>query len=170
MATSRSENWCQVIPAIHPIADAGGARVRFPGLRRLDPQLRAIVKGAPSHARPSVRPGRSTPGRARAPPVDYVDKHPAAEWPNFAPSLWPNFAPPLTSIATVASSSPRAVFFSGLSIFFRRSVNSDSSRPSCRRLRFGFFSHEMTVSPHVIRGMSADAKNRCSSGECRFMR
>ena len=72
------------------------------------------------------------------------------------------------SIATGASSSLRAVFFSGLSIFLRRSVNSDSSQPSCRRVRFGFFSHEMTVGPHVIRGMSADAKNRCLSVECRL--
>ena len=29
-------------------------------------------------------------------------------------------------------------------------------------------SHEMTIGPHVISGMSADAKNRCSSGECRL--
>ncbi len=43
------------------------------------------------------------------------------------------------------------MFFSGLSIFIRRSVNSDSSQPSCRRVRFGFFSHEMTFGPHVIR-------------------
>ncbi len=63
-----------------------------------------------------------------------------------------------------------AIFFGGLSIFLRRPVNSDSSQPSGRRVRFGFFSHEMTVGPHVIRGMSADAKNRCSSEERRFMR
>ncbi len=54
------------------------------------------------------------------------------------------------SIATRASNSPRAVFFRRLSIFLRRPVNSDSSRPSCRRLRFGFNAHEMTVGPHVI--------------------
>ena len=71
---------------------------------------------------------------------------------------------------TRSSSAVCQCFFSGLSILIRRSVNSDSSQPSCRCVRFGFFSHEMTVGPHVIRGMSADPKNQCSSGECRFMR
>ncbi len=36
----------------------------------------------------------------------------------------------------------------------RRPVNSDSSQPSCRRIRFGFNAHEMAVGPHVIRRMS----------------
>ena len=48
MATSRSEIDSSVIPAIPPIADAGEASVRFLGLRRLDPQLRAITRGVPS--------------------------------------------------------------------------------------------------------------------------
>ena len=28
--------------------------------------------------------------------MDYVDKLPTAEWPNFTPPRWTNFAPPLT--------------------------------------------------------------------------
>ena len=47
---------------------------------------------------------------------------------------------------------PCGVFFGGLAIFFPRPVNSGSSLPSCRRVRFGLFSHETTVGPHVIRG------------------
>ena len=29
--------------------------------------------------------------------MDYVDKLPTAEWPNFTPPRWTNFAPPLTA-------------------------------------------------------------------------
>ncbi len=36
-----------VIPAIPPKADVGGASVRFPRLRRLYPQVRAVGVGAP---------------------------------------------------------------------------------------------------------------------------
>ncbi len=35
-------------PALTSIADAGGASVSFPQIRRLDPQLRAIRRGVPS--------------------------------------------------------------------------------------------------------------------------
>ena len=47
MATIRSAIDCLVIPAILPIADAGDARVRFPGIRRLDPQVRATGMAMP---------------------------------------------------------------------------------------------------------------------------
>ncbi len=53
-----------------------------------------------------------------------------------------------------------AILSGGLSMFLRRPVNSDSSQPSCRRLRFGFNAHEMTIGPHVIRGMSAQRRSR----------
>ena len=39
-------------------------------------------------------------------------------------------------------------------MFLCRPVNSDSYQPPCRRLWFGLNTNEMTVSPHVIRGMS----------------
>ncbi len=48
LATSRSAIDSSVIPALPPIADSADARVRFLGLRRLDPQLRAITRGVPS--------------------------------------------------------------------------------------------------------------------------
>ena len=57
--------------------------------------------------------------------------------------------------------------FGGLAIFVQRPVNSDSSRLSCRRVRSGSFSHEMTVGPDVIREMFHPGD--VSSGRCRSM-
>ena len=61
-------------------------------------------------------------------------------------------------------SSPRAVFFSGLSVFIRRSVNSHSCQTSFRRVRFGFFSHEMTVGPPCHPGDVGQYRNRSKIG------
>ena len=41
LATSSGTHYRQDLPAIPPIADAGKARVRFFGFRRLDPQVQA---------------------------------------------------------------------------------------------------------------------------------
>ena len=48
LATTGRASGRQIMLALPPIADADEARVRFPWLRRLDPQLRAIGRGVPS--------------------------------------------------------------------------------------------------------------------------
>jgi len=62
---------------------------------------------------------------------------------------------------------PCGVFFGGLVIFLRRPVNSDSSGPSCQPIRFGLNTHEMTVGPNVIRGMSDTMRSATNCGSLR---
>ncbi len=123
----------------------------------------------PSEESHQLLPGSSVPACHNA---DCLDHHRVLGWGNLpvgtlAKRTWsrtcdPPTLPVLGKMSACVTDGRRpiqadAVFFGGPSMFLRRSVISDSSQPSCRRLRFGFFSHEMTVGPHVIWGMSVYA-------------